>query len=57
MDQETLENGMKGLVKCRFLYHPEYLKKGQTFMLREGRTKVQGTILSVYDKEKTDKEK
>eukprot|EP01017_Pseudomicrothorax_dubius_P033471 TRINITY_DN4485_c0_g3_i4.p1 TRINITY_DN4485_c0_g3~~TRINITY_DN4485_c0_g3_i4.p1 ORF type:complete len:487 (-),score=107.98 TRINITY_DN4485_c0_g3_i4:17-1477(-) len=49
MNAELLRTGDKGTVRFRFMYHPEYLQKGLTILLREGRTKILGTISSVFE--------
>lgn len=53
MNKDILRNGQKGLVMCTFLYHAEYIKPGLQIMLREGRTKVIGKILTVYQEKLT----
>lgn len=50
MDTESLDNEQTGIVRCKFMYHAEYLKPDAVFMLREGHTKVYGKILTVYPK-------
>ena len=39
-------------MKLKFLYAPEIVKKGDIILLREGRTKVLGTIVEVGGEEK-----
>ena len=43
-----MRSGDKGLVRFRLMYHPELLKTGARFMLREGRTMGIGYIGQVY---------
>jgi hypothetical protein len=44
-------------VRFRFMYSPEYLKLGVTILLREGRTKILGTITRlVPDRDLTEAE-
>jgi hypothetical protein len=51
-EEELLRNEDRGLVRFRFMYSPEYIKLGLTILLREGRTKILGTITRlVPDKE------
>lgn len=40
MDKDCLRTGDKAKVKFRFIKHPEYIKKGQRMVFREGRTKA-----------------
>ena len=47
MSNEIFRSGDKGLVRFRFMYHPEYIKKGSTILLREGRTKILGVIINL----------
>lgn len=44
MDKEVLRTGDKGLVLFRFMYNAEYIHEGTTIILREGRTKILGSI-------------
>lgn len=46
-DKELLRNGDKALVRFKFMYNPEYLKKGLVILLREGRTKILGEICTI----------
>ena len=43
-NKDLLRNEDRDLVRFRFMYSPEYLKPGLTLLLREGKTKVLGTI-------------
>lgn len=43
-DADFLRNDDKGIVRFRFLYSPEYIREGWVFLLREGHTKVLGTV-------------
>ncbi|XP_069365526.1 GTP-binding protein 1 isoform X2 [Maniola hyperantus] len=45
MSRECLRTGDKALVRFRFIKHPEYLKRGQRMVFREGRTKAVGNVL------------
>ncbi|KAG6448694.1 hypothetical protein O3G_MSEX005658 [Manduca sexta] len=45
MSRDCLRTGDKALVKFRFIKHPEYLKRGQRMVFREGRTKAVGNVL------------
>lgn len=49
MDQKVFRTGDKGLCTLKFMFFPEYIKPGMTFMLREGRTKVVGEITQLID--------
>ena len=44
MKEKLLRTGDKGLLTFRFMYNSEYLKTNSIFLLREGRTKILGTI-------------
>ena len=39
------------------MYSPEYLKIGETFLMREGRTKIAGTIARLIEDSEVDEEK
>lgn len=43
-EEEILRNEDRGLALFRFKYRPEFLKVGETLLLREGKTKIIGTI-------------
>ncbi|KAG7306963.1 GTP-binding protein 1 [Plutella xylostella] len=47
MSRDCLRTGDKALVRFRFIKHPEYLKRGQRMVFREGRTKAVGNVLRV----------
>lgn len=50
MNQNHLRTGDKASVHFRFVKNPEYLRVGQRFVFREGRTKAVGTISELlYD--------
>ena len=50
MDKEVIRTGDKATVKFKFLYYPEYLKKGAKIIFREGKTKGIGQITNIiYD--------
>jgi len=42
-----LRNEDRGLVKFSFKYRPEFVKEGETILLREGKTKIIGTITKI----------
>jgi GTPase len=44
---EILRNEDRGLVRFSFKYRPEFVKEGETILLREGKTKVIGTITKI----------
>ena len=44
---DLLRTNDKGVVRFRFMYAPEYLKIGSTILLREGRTKILGNIVTL----------
>lgn len=48
-DKQELITGDKSVCIFKFLFCPEFIKPGMTFMLREGRTKVVGEIVKIYD--------
>ncbi len=45
IDAEFLAAGDRGRVLMRFKYHPYYVKEGQRFVFREGRSKGIGTVI------------
>lgn len=45
--EEILRNEDRGLVRFSFKYRPEFVKEGETILLREGKTKVIGTITKI----------
>jgi GTPase len=47
--EETLRNEDRALVKFTFKYRPEFVKEGETILLREGKTKVIGTITKIIN--------
>jgi GTPase len=47
MNKENLKARDNALIRFRFMYHPEYLKKDLTILLREGRTKILGVITNL----------
>lgn len=42
-----LRNEDRGLVKFSFKYRPEFVREGEIFLLREGKTKIIGTITKI----------
>lgn len=46
-EEELLRNEDRGLVLFRFKYQPEFVKVGETILLREGKTKIIGTITRI----------
>lgn len=64
LNVELLRIGDKGHARMRFMYNPEFIKKGENILLREGRTKILGFVTALkFDeqandkKEESDKEK
>ena len=45
---QVLRNEDRGLVKFSFKYRPEFVRPGETILLREGKTKIIGTITKVF---------
>lgn len=51
MKKTLLRTGDKDELIFRFMYNSEYLKINSVFLLREGRTKILGTITElIHDK-------
>ncbi|MHA1121350.1 MAG: GTP-binding protein [Candidatus Heimdallarchaeota archaeon] len=48
MNKEVIRTGDKAKVRFRFLYYPEFLKKGRQILFREGRTKGIGKITKIF---------
>ena len=48
LPKDILRTGDKSLVRFKFMFNAEYIKPGQTVLLREGRTKVLGVVTKVY---------
>ena len=46
-EEQVLRNEDRGLVKFSFKYRPEFIKTGETILLREGKTKIIGTITKI----------
>jgi GTPase len=46
-NEQLLRNEDRGLVKFSFKYRPEFVKVGETILLREGKTKIIGTITKI----------
>jgi len=44
---EVLRTGDKGHTLMRFMYNPEFIKKGESILLREGRTKIFGCVTAL----------
>lgn len=44
LGEETIKTGDSRIVRFRFIYKPEYLKKGSRIVFREGRTKGMGRV-------------
>ena len=57
MSKPTLRVKDTATIRFRFMYHPEYVKKDSTIILREGRTKILGMVTTVFAGEKTSTEK
>ena len=52
LNVEVLRTGDKGHAIMRFMYNPEFIKKGENILLREGRTKIFGYVTDLkYDAE------
>lgn len=47
MTEECLRTGDNAIVRFRFVSHPEYIPPGRKLLLRDGRTKAIGTVLSI----------
>ncbi|MEE8168176.1 MAG: GTP-binding protein [Candidatus Hydrothermarchaeales archaeon] len=47
LDAEFLAAGDRGRVRMKFKYHPYYLKEGQKFVFREGKSKGVGTVIKL----------
>lgn len=48
MKEDCLRSGQKSIVTFEFMHHPEYIKKGDTFIFREGSTRGVGIIKNVF---------
>ena len=46
-EEKLLRNEDRGIVKMKFKYRPEFVKEGETILLREGKTKIIGTITKI----------
>jgi len=46
---DLLRTGDVGIVRFRFIHHPEYLEKGMKLMIREGKTVAMGRIDILHD--------
>jgi elongation factor 1-alpha len=49
LDKEFLAAGDRGRVRMRFKYRSYYVKEGQKFVFREGRSKGIGTVTKILD--------
>lgn len=47
MSSRSLRTGERAIVHFRFIKYPEYLKKGQRLVFREGRTKAVGNVIKM----------
>ena len=47
MDKQLLRARDTATARFKFMYHPEFLKKDTTIILREGRTKILGMVVKV----------
>ena len=45
---DVLRTGDRDILQFRFCFHSEFLKEGSMFLLREGRTKILGTVTKVF---------
>ena len=52
MNKPVLRAGDAASLRFKFMYHPEYICKDSTILLREGRTKILGMVTAVYTGEK-----
>ena len=50
-DKDVLRCGDKAKVKFKFTFRPEFIREGDRFVFRDGRTKGFGKIIKIYDKE------
>ena len=58
LNVEVLRTGDKGHALMRFMYTPEFIKKGESVLLREGRTKILGCVTElIHEDENGEKEK
>ena len=48
ISREQMRTGDKGLIRFRFMFHPEFLNPGLTILFREGRTKGIGVITHIH---------
>ena len=46
-NEQILRSEDRGLARLTFKYRPEFIKEGETILLREGKTKVIGTITKI----------
>ena len=51
MKKDILRTGDKDVLRFKFCYNNEYLKKGSLFLLREGRTKILGIVSKIFTDE------
>jgi elongation factor 1-alpha len=49
LDAEFLAAGDRGKVRMRFKYRPYFIREGQKFVFREGRSKGIGIVIKVYE--------
>jgi GTPase len=52
---ESLRTGDRAVVRCQFMYHPEYVPRDATLLFREGRAKGVGRVLNVFHEREADK--
>lgn len=57
MSQDLMCTGDKGLIRFRFMYHPELIHPDMVLLFREGRTKGLGTVTAVDYNAKPEPEK
>lgn len=48
-DNMILRTGDRGMVRFKFLYNPEYVKKGQKILMAEGKVKIIGIIRKIIN--------
>jgi len=52
LENDIMRTGSKGVMKFRFMYHPEHIREGDTILFREGKTKGLGEVTRVFHPEK-----
>lgn len=49
MEKKYLKSGETGKVRMRFRYQPQFVRKGDKFVFREGKTKGIGTVVKILE--------